>query len=115
MCELRRRIKEYNIIGLYSKERFSEDSACVLEAAGLSEYNIFGEAESTDSRNQWSSSTNAEETALLQRLFTREGANSLFSIYRDDYEMFKFPLPEWIEGATGEFYDVDRSQFPHSY
>jgi hypothetical protein len=108
MCELRSRINEYNIIGLYSKEHFSEDSACVLEAAGLSAYSsIFAEAERTDSRNAWSTSTKAEETALLQRLFTREGANSLLSTYKDDYAMFKFPLPEWIEGATGELYDVD--------
>merc|ERR1712007_242564 len=106
MCELRSRIEEYNIIGLYSKEHFAEDSACVLETAGLSEYTAYWETQ-IDSRNTFSSGTSAEETALLQRLFTREGANSLFTSYKDDYATFKFPLPKWIEGATGELYEAD--------
>jgi len=116
-CELRGRVSEYTMIGVYSEENYGNDASCLMDMANLSYYNSKGpeydnapywdDAASFGSENDYHCSTDAEEHALLQKLFTKDGAERLIEALAVDYDTFHFPRqPEWLSGATGEWFDA---------
>lgn len=120
-CELRKRLREYNIVGYMQKNTLAQDSTCVMERAGIADYNFQG-----DGRPFWktevegeeevegelrptddSARTDLTEAEVLKKLFTTESARLLIGHFRKDYELFRFePEPAWVANATGEWYEV---------
>ena len=105
-CELATRLREYNVIGLYRKSTFEQDAACLLRplrplapaAAALAAGSVGGKPIRQQPEKE------AEEDALLQRLFTREAADALMAHMRLDYQLFRLPRPSWLDGITGEWH-----------
>jgi len=129
-CELQRRVSEYTMVGAYSEENYGNDASCLMDMANLSYYNSKGPeydnapywddvaGDGASPPNDYHSSTDAEEHAVLQKLFTKDGAEKLIEALGDDYDTFHFPRqPEWLSGATGEWFDADFSgaQAPTSF
>uniref|UniRef100_A0A7S2BLB1 Sulfotransferase domain-containing protein n=1 Tax=Alexandrium andersonii TaxID=327968 RepID=A0A7S2BLB1_9DINO len=102
-CELRDRLQEYNVIGLFRHERFSQDSRCVAErAAGLRSLNataIFRDVK--DSENQAK-----RRTETLKKFYTKEFARLVMDHFEEDYRLFNIPRPTWVDEATGELFDI---------
>lgn len=127
MCELHKRIHEYTFVGFYRPETHSRDAACLMEVAGIGQYNSKGPEFhnapffTIDGRpdtslctppNLFHYNTTADEHSMLQKLFTKEAALRLVRHYYSDYTTFHFPKePEWISGATGELYNVALSAY----
>jgi len=111
-CQLRDRVTEYTVVGRYSKENLSKDASCIMDMAGVGDFNNMGPQSTSESfwdavaaPNPTGSDTDAQEIAELQRLFTPEAARKLIQHLRQDYETFNYPKePAWLEGATGELY-----------
>jgi len=116
-------VSEYNVVGLYSEENYGEDATCLMDIANISSFNSKGPEynntpywESIDTAsdrppNDYHSDTDAEEKAVLQKLFTKEGAEMLIEALADDYDTFHFPKnPDWLAGATGEWFDAVLSE-----
>lgn len=123
-CGTNNFVKEYSFIGLYKTETFGQDSACLMEVAGLQEYNTLGDLNNTpfwgSSQKDFRESTpnnifkttettdTKSENELMKKIFTPQAARDLIEFYKIDYTTFKLPEPVWlIEGATGELYDFD--------
>lgn len=117
-CELRDRVSEYTVVGLYSEEQFGHDSACVMRIGGLGDYNTKGQAynntpfwgeydvSSGKAPNGFHVNDTLSEHRLLQKLFEPNAARDLIWKLRDDYVTFHFPEePAWLAGATGSLYD----------
>lgn len=111
-CELYRRVHEYTHIGLYEHDTFAHDSRCLLKKAGLKRLDTRG----TESNERfWNvgapeGASNAHEqfsptNEYLKRFYTPEAAKQAYEIFKADYEIFNIPKPNWMEDATGEFYD----------
>merc|ERR1719482_1341660 len=110
-CELKERINGYNVIGLMQKETFEEDMNCVLAKSGLQRFIKPNHTQLSptlmNDRNRLS------ETMVLQKLFPADIALQLINHMRIDYDVFGFSRnPEWLQGATGEWYDLDPSPVP---
>mmetsp|Transcript_86573 Transcript_86573/g.218017 ORF Transcript_86573/g.218017 Transcript_86573/m.218017 type:complete len:368 (-) Transcript_86573:160-1263(-) len=110
-CELRDRVAEYTIITRYSFDLMSKENNCIMDIAGLSEFNNLGIG--SEEASFWDSfvdldeavSTDLQETRLLQKLFPPEAALRLIQHLQQDYQTFNYPrVPAWLEGATGELY-----------
>lgn len=105
-CQLRTRIKEYNFIGLMTKETYAHDSRCILERAGLEEYDTTGDGSGKPLFTPSPPGANKAEEDVLKKLFTPEAARSLIAHLHADYETFNFPSePSWVAEATGEWFD----------
>lgn len=117
-CGLQKHIKEYNVVGVMTKDGLAADAACLLEKAGLSHFNTRGPPDYLpywEAPQDWDNTTHAlgglklgsnfTEEEMLQRLFTKEAATKLMEWYKQDYELFNLPTPTWIEKATGEWYN----------
>ena len=105
-CQLRTRIKEYNWIGLMTKETFAHDSRCILERAGLEGFDTTGDGSGTPLFTPSPQGANKAEEDVLKKLFTPEAARSLIAHLHADYETFNFPHePSWVAEATGEWFD----------
>lgn len=101
-CDLQRRISQYNVIGLMKEDSLNKDMDCVLSKAGL--HDFVGQAPSHV--NQRHRALNA--TSVLQKLFTPAAARQLIERLHVDYDLFGFSkAPDWIDGATGEWYSKD--------
>ena len=110
-CELKDRINGYNVIGLMQKETFEEDMNCVLAKSGLQRFIKPNHTQLSptlmNDRNRLS------ETMVLQKLFPADIVLRLINHMRIDYDVFGFSRnPEWLQGATGEWYDLDPSPVP---
>lgn len=110
-CQLRDRVTEYTIITRYSYDLASKEQDCLMDMAGLSEFNNLGLG--SDGTSFWDSfeardsavRTDLQEVRLLQKLFTPDAARRLIQHLKQDYETFNYPqVPQWLEGATGELY-----------
>jgi len=111
-CELKRRLREFNLVGLYTHDTLGDDASCVMEVAGIDKFNIIGGG-STErywragahnglhSLNETPALTN--ETAVLKKMFSRVSAIRLMGRFAEDYSLFNFPYPSWIDEATGEW------------
>lgn len=105
-CELETRIQSYNMISLIQKETFVEDMNCVLAKAGLER---FAKPEHVQ---PWATTmkkgdSQLNSTMVLQKLFPPEVARQLINHMHLDYDVLGFPTePEWLAGATGEWYDL---------
>lgn len=111
-CELRTRVREYNVIGFMNRGRLDEDAACITRRAGLARFDTRGA-----NRSFWAESTRndaQEEEYVLRRLFTKTAARALVRHFAQDYQTFHFPAePSWVSFATGEWYQAtfqDRCQ-----
>eukprot|EP00408_Alexandrium_pacificum_P044675 CAMPEP_0171255240 /NCGR_PEP_ID=MMETSP0790-20130122/52663_1 /TAXON_ID=2925 /ORGANISM="Alexandrium catenella, Strain OF101" /LENGTH=364 /DNA_ID=CAMNT_0011723183 /DNA_START=11 /DNA_END=1105 /DNA_ORIENTATION=+ len=105
-CELTRRLKEYNIIGLMTKASFSRDASCILERVHQSVWNEQG---GTDGKPFFTKPANPTMDArrnaeVLKKFYTREFAEFMMDIFREDYELFRLRKPEWVKHATGEWF-----------
>lgn len=123
-CELRDRISEYNVIGLYNKDLLWKDSTCVMDMAGFSEFNTLGPE--YDDAPFWApvdekfdisggvsatSSDSAAEIEELKKLFTKEAGRAVLKAYESEIKLFNFPPePEWLKDATGELYETPLSE-----
>lgn len=122
-CDINNSVEEFTFIGLYKPETFGQDSACLMEVAGLQEYNTMGDLNNTPfwgreqkftgdrvPINLLHSDNTKSENELMQKLYTPQAALDIMQVYKIDYATFNLPEPAWIEGATGELYDLDLSQ-----
>jgi len=117
-CELRERVGEYTTVGYYSQETFGQDSACVMEMAGLSEFDTKGlgsgepfwtssDTSSGKAPNGFHVNNTIAENSLLQKLFSPDAARDLIWKLIDDYVSFHLPVePDWLAGATGEYFET---------
>mmetsp|Transcript_78519 Transcript_78519/g.139249 ORF Transcript_78519/g.139249 Transcript_78519/m.139249 type:complete len:391 (+) Transcript_78519:76-1248(+) len=96
-CQLQARLEDYNIIGLMEPESLERDMNCILKRAGLEGIKIEKPKVNKGVMNTM---------VVLQKLFTPEAARRLIDHMKLDYELFGFPTPSWVAGATGEWYDV---------
>lgn len=116
-CALKKHIREYNVVGVMTKDGLASEASCLMETAGLSRFNTRGPPEYLpywEAPANWSDSNHAlgglklesnfTEEDMLQRLFTKDAARKLIDWYREDYELFNLPEPAWVEHATGEWY-----------
>lgn len=107
--------KYFTIIGRMTKETLSNDGNCIMDAANISQYNIPASVKQENNMTPatfWSPGGGVsityrreKEEDVLKKLFTKEAALELMEKYRQDYEIFQLPVPEWIESATGEWMD----------
>lgn len=124
-CELQKRVGEYTVVGLYSRNNYGDDASCVMTRANIEGYN-FKSPEYVGTELQklplWQQSdrvsalrvhslrpfNDTAEHALMQKLFTEEGALSLMAVFHEDYTTFHFPeRPTWLPAVTGDLYDVE--------
>jgi len=127
-CELKTRVREYDVIGLYTKETMSVDATCVMEMGNISEYNTKGSAYDdepfwelpSEDQQEFTGSgptentlatTSSAETDLLKKIFTPEAAYKLAMHLQQDYETFNLLRPDWISQATGELFDAPLLSF----
>jgi len=103
-CQLNARVHEYNVVGVMDKATHDSDADCLLEQAGLSQFAHVKPPEEA----YWNQlRTNMTEASILQRLFTKDAARALIKHFKEDYATFHFPVePAWLQGATGEWYDL---------
>lgn len=100
-CDLKERINEYTFIGFMTKATLSRDARCMLEEAGLAKFGtVF-----TDDAAPTNEAVGIKEEHVLMKLFTKDAATKLIEKYADDYNTFGLPRPDWVESATGEWYD----------
>lgn len=108
-CELKDRIDEYNVIGLLTKDTLARDAACIMERAHLEKFNRHGPRVHLAGQRYWQPrpdhSGNAEDIELLKKFFTREAVEQLMEHLRQDYDVFNFAAPSWIDEATGDWFD----------
>lgn len=110
-CELRTRIKGYNIIGLMKRETFEQDMNCVLSKAGLDRFVSPEHAQINPTT--FGEQNRLSPTMVLQKLFPPVVARALINHLSVDYDLFGFAKePEWISQATGEWYDKDPTPNP---
>jgi len=100
-CDLKERINEYTFIGFMTKETLSRDARCMLEEAGFANFGtVFA-----DDAAPINEAVGTKEDHILMKLFTKDAATKLIEKYADDYNTFGLPRPDWVESATGEWYD----------
>lgn len=113
-CSLRTTLSFFTFVGMVQKDAYSNDGWCLLSDSGLSEFNIhngkpiFAETTSTDDNihnGKPATSTDDDERAFLKKSFKSKAAEELYAHMKDDYDFFGFPKPDWIQEATGEWYD----------
>jgi len=111
-CGLKRRLREFNLVGLYTHETLGDDASCVMEVAGIDKFNVMGGGSTerywrAGARNTYKSSEEksalTNETVVLKKMFSRESAIRLKAKFAEDYSLFNFPYPSWIDEATGEW------------
>jgi len=104
-CELEKRINEYNVIGLMQSGSLADTASCFLERAGLDKINAV--SSESDSEPFWQPpGADAKSTSdYLKRFYTPESAKAVYDVFSMDYKTFNLSRPEWIESATGEFYE----------
>lgn len=126
MCGLKDNIGFFSIIGLTTKSTLSRDATCIMDRAGLSQYNVVHHTtndsalEATSDEPFWRphsdmikgwgaetryQATGGDETEMLRRLYTPELARRAIRRFQQDYDMFHIPEPDWIDQATGEWTD----------
>jgi len=88
-----------------------------MKQAGIAKYNIAistsgaNESDTTFFGNQVESSIETDyrqetkEDMVLRKIFTPETARRLMDKFRQDYDFFQLPEPDWIDQATGEWMD----------
>jgi len=117
-CELSKRVLEYDVVMLYSKDTLAADASCLMELAGIQAFNSDGEEQfwrtltdlvGTGDRpgttsHAGSSYTDDEDAEKLKLLFPPKVANLLMAHLQQDYDVFNIPKPEWIAHATGTLY-----------
>ena len=117
-CNLRTHINDYTIIGRMEKETHSSDAACIMEKAGIDQFNKERKSATepfwkdfhtmTQQRgpsvHKESSEVNSE-VDVLKKLYTPALARALMEKMKQDYDILKLPEPSWIEDATGEWMD----------
>ena len=107
-CNLRTHISDYNIVALMDKDHMSSDASCIMDIAGINDYN---KQNSTSIEPFWKpfhKMTNyrqESELDILKKLFTPDIARLLVEKFRQDYDIFQLPEPNWIEDSTGEWLD----------
>lgn len=110
-CGLKKLLPRYNVIALMTKPTLSSDATCIMELAGVSEFNVDGKTnatfwkERTRMRVGDQKYSDEDEEEVLKKLFTKDAALRLMEKFRPDYELFHLPKPSWIESATGEWMD----------
>ncbi len=105
----------FSIVGKMTKPTLQQDASCIMKQAGIAKYNI---AVSTSGANEsdttfWKSGGvkyrdyrhDETEEDVLRKLFTPETARRLMDKFRQDYDFFQLPEPDWIDQATGEWMD----------
>lgn len=108
-CKLRTNLAAYNVIGLMKKQTFEDDMNCVLAKAGLER---FIKSNPPNINPTMEAVNKVTPEIVLQKLFPQDVARKLIN-HIVDYDIFSFPKePEWLKGATGEWYDLDPSQMP---
>jgi len=126
-CELKKRIREYNIVGYMRKDSLAQDSACIMDHAGIAEFNAqsngmpfwmsttaYGEKEVEGEPRpiDGDAKTDASEDGVLKKLFTTSAARMLIAHLKQDYQVFGFESePAWVANATGEWYEAVPSGF----
>jgi len=110
-CELRDRLQEYNLIGLMSKANFARDAACMLKSANLEYLNIQGgrNGQPFFAVPQNEGDMESKNTEILKKFFTKEFANHLIDLYKEDYDLFRIKRPTWVNEATGEWFNLRTS------
>jgi hypothetical protein len=109
-CELKTRVSEYSIIGLMKKDTLAADATCILDIAGLSEFNVDGSGQRfwhipTQSDGDIVHVDPQSEESVLKKLFTPDAARALIAHLKQDYDTFHFQRePDWVKDATGEWY-----------
>jgi len=113
-CDIKKRLHEYNIVALMQKSTLADDAGCVMDVAGIGRFNHangnetghfwrhHGEADGDKESTFHSTTRDDEEGKVLQRLFSKEKAEELMVFFKNDYELFNLPTPEWVKSATGE-------------
>jgi len=112
-CQLKRRIKGFNIVSAMSKETFTNDMNCVLARAGLDwmvkdspSPMVNGAMSMLAPKEERPSPTDA--ITVMKKLFTKDAAKKLMAKYAVDYDLFGFSKePAWLEEATGEWYNKE--------
>lgn len=103
-CQLHNRIRGYNAVILMNRDTFSHDMNCLLARAGLTDF-------INDTQpNLLPSNRSGNVTTVLQKLFTPQAARNFIQKVSFDYDVFGFSKePEWINAATGEWYEKEPS------
>ena len=106
-CNLRTNINDYNIVALMDKDHMSSDASCIMDIAGINDYN---KQNSTSIEPFWKPYTMTKyrkesEPDVLKKLFTPGITRLLMEKFRQDYDIFQLPEPNWIEDSTGEWLD----------
>lgn len=109
-CELYRRVPEYSHIVLMNKKSYAQDATCLLKHAGLDWLNDRGDGTELFSVAENPSTSADEETEFLKKFYTPDAAKALYEIYREDYQTFNIKTPDWMDDATGEWFDIPPSQ-----
>eukprot|EP00811_Abedinium_folium_P002257 NODE_12068_length_1247_cov_12.805357.p1 GENE.NODE_12068_length_1247_cov_12.805357~~NODE_12068_length_1247_cov_12.805357.p1 ORF type:complete len:363 (-),score=17.56 NODE_12068_length_1247_cov_12.805357:62-1150(-) len=107
-CDLRHRLHEYTVVGLMTKDNLARDAMCLMNLAGVDEYNLM-----PDGSPMWvegnaghsSTESSASEEDRLKKVFTPEAARRVMKHYQPDYKLFHIPEPSWVDSATGELYE----------
>jgi len=110
-CHLHKYIQSYNVIGVVS-ESLSRDAMCLFEKAGLEGYNHefhvdeTGQGVRNDNFRSAARGGNTDDE-FLKLFFPADVARQLIQHLAIEYTTFHFDTnPEWLEHATGEYYDV---------
>merc|ERR1719277_45201 len=112
-CQLKARLAEYNVIGLYTKDKLAADATCIMKMGGINQFNSLGSASGNEPFWQVGAvgggpnvtcSSDLEEEALLKKMLTPDAARLLVEAFQADYDLFNLPRPSWIDEATGELY-----------
>lgn len=109
-CELHSRLHEYTILGIMGKRTLAKNAACLLERAGLSYLNVKSSAPHSPAFWQVPEDagySSAEQTTeYLKSFYSKEAAQNVYNAFKEDYELFKLPRPDWIDHANGNFYSL---------
>lgn len=116
-CNLRTHINDYTIIGRMEKEDHSLDAACIMEKAGIDQFDRESRTSTEPFWNDVQKMTqqrgpsvhkeyeDISEVDVLKKLYTPTLARAFMEKMKQDYDILKLPEPSWIENATGEWLD----------
>lgn len=104
-CQLNKRIAGYNGVFLMKRDTFTHDMNCLLARIGMDD--LIEDVQP----NLLPSNHSNDLTTMLQKLFTPEAARKFIAKVPYDYDVFGFSKePDWIAGATGEWYEKEFDQ-----
>lgn len=106
-CELHSRLHEYTLLGFMDKKTLAKNAACLLDRAGLNFLNTQSSEASASAFWQVpdaASSSSGATTEYLKSFYSKEAAEIVYSIFKDDYDLFKLPRPDWMDNAHGSFF-----------